>query len=116
MISRKKGGIEALEKEIQFRCRYKVPIGITQRVADQFTDNVKQQTIDTFKIIVARTLRDEFDFGAKRIQRFSERFENQCECMVKDYCSWQDQIDCLKEETGLHMSIRENNKNVRARE
>lgn len=109
----KKDGIEALEKEINFRCRYEVPLGVSQKTINKFTDNVKANMFDTMKIMVSSTLRDEFDFGTKRLQRFIQRFEQKCECMIKDYCSWQDQIDSLKEETGLEMSIRENNKNVK---
>ena len=109
----KKDGIEALEKEINFRCRYEIPLDVSQKTINKFTDNVKANMFDTMKIMVSSTLRDEFDFGAKRLQRFIQRFEQKCECMIKDYCSWQDQIDSLKEETGLEMSIRENNKNVK---
>lgn len=109
----KAGGVEALEKEIDFRCKYKVPVKISQVALEKFTDNVKMNTIDTIKIMAASTLRDEFGFGKERLKRFAERFESKCECMMKDYCSWQDQIDCLREETGLEFGIRENKENVK---
>lgn len=36
------------------------------------------------------TLHDEFDFGAKRCQRFIERMNLKAECIVDDLVTWDD--------------------------
>ena len=51
------------------------------------------------------TLRDEFGFGAKRLQRYIERFEGKMDCINEDYVTWVDIVDNIEEETGVKLSI-----------
>ena len=45
----------------------------------------------------------------------SRNKEEQAECLGEDYCTWEDQIDILRQECGLDLSIRKNDKDVRVR-
>lgn len=54
------------------------------------------------------TLHDEFDFGAKRCQRFIERMNLKAECIVDDLATWDDFIGQIREELGIQIVIRRN--------
>jgi len=51
---------------------------------------------------------DEFDFGAKRCQRFIERMNLKAECIVDDLATWDDFIGQIREELGIQIVIRRN--------
>ena len=102
----KEKGIEWLEEEIRFRNIIKAPIAISRAKVDDMLVSIKMNVIDTVTILSAMTLRDEFDFGKQRIQRFVERFNLKAECIMDDYTTWDDQIECLREECGLNYVIR----------
>ena len=109
----KEKGIEGLEEECKFRGATKLPIGLPRKALDECVNNIKMNTIDMVTILSAMTLRDEFNFGKSRIQKFVNRFNNKAECLMGDYTTWQEQIDILREECGLEFNIRKNDKNVK---
>lgn len=109
----KEKGIDGLEEECKFRGATQLPLALPKKAIDECVNNIKMNTIDTITILSAITLRDEFGFGKQRIQRFIDRFNLKAECIMEDYCTWQDNIQILKEEVGLDLSIRKNDKNVR---
>ena len=55
-----------------------------------------------------RYIHDEFDFGAKRCQRFIKRANLKAECIVDDLATWDDFIQQIKEELGIQITIRRN--------
>ena len=109
----KEKGIDGLEEELKRRQAYNIPIRISNKELQAFTDNAKNMMLDTILILASVTLHDEFGFGHDRLNRFKERFNFKAECIGEDFTDWQDQIDILKEECGLEYSIRFNDKNVR---
>ena len=109
----KEKGLEELEKELKMRAAYEIPIGISKKDLQKFTDNAKNMMLDTVLILTSVTLHDEFQFGQKRIERFIERFNFKAECIGEGYTDWADQIEILKEECGMELSIRTNNKDVK---
>ena len=104
----KENSIEAAEKELKVRGAVFFPMEISTKQLDDMVDRVKMNTLDTVLILSALTLRDAFDFGEKRIQRFIDKFNEKTECLVDDYCTWEDNIKMLEEETGIHLGIRRN--------
>ena len=102
----KENGIDGLEEELRFRNIIKAPIAISRPKCDEMIAHIAMNVIDTVTILSAMTLRDEFDFGKQRIQRFVERFNLKAECIMDDYTTWDDQIECLREECGLNYIIR----------
>ena len=42
-----------------------LPVGVDRKALNQFTENVKFNTVDTMVILMAVTLHDEFGFGEK---------------------------------------------------
>lgn len=61
-------------------------------------------------------MEDRFQVGeidTRAPQQFIERFNSKVECIMEDYTTWDEQIQILREECGLELSIRKNDKDVR---
>ncbi|MCQ2507252.1 MAG: hypothetical protein MJ097_00515 [Dorea sp.] len=103
--------MEALEKEVKFRCTYNVPIKVSEKALDELTASVKNHMYDTMKIIIGLLLHNELGFGKTRLERFWERFESQCECVYKGYVTFEDMAAALEDEAKVKLDpIRANNK------
>lgn len=113
LLIAKEKGIDALEEDLKMRNAIGLPVGVDRKALNQFTENVKFNTVDTMVILMAVTLHDEFGFGEKRVQRAIDRFMFKANCLDEDYTTWQEQIEILKEELGIELSIRANDKDVR---
>lgn len=109
----KEKGIEALENECRFRNATRLPVAISRKAADECINKIKYNTIDTITILSAMTLHDEFGFGKSRIERFMKRFNFKADCIMEDYTTWEEQIQILKAECNLELSIRKNDTDVR---
>ena len=109
----KEKGIDALEADLKMRNAIGLPVGVSKKALNEFTENVKMNTIDTMVILMAVTLHDEFGFGQKRCQQTIDRLMLKANCLAEDYTTWQEQIDIIKEECGIELNIRENNRDVR---
>lgn len=106
-------GLDALEEDLKRRAAYDIPVRISQKELQEFTNNAKRMILDTVLILTSVTLHDEFGFGRKRLEQFIKRFNFKAECIGEDYTNWQDQIEILKEECGLEYQIRQNDKDVK---
>lgn len=113
LLIAKEKGIDALEEDLKMRNAIGLPVGVDRKALNQFTENVKFNTVDTMVILMAVTLHDEFGFGEKRVQRAIDRFMFKANCLDEDYTTWQEQIEILKEELGIELSIRAKDKDVR---
>lgn len=101
-------GMEEAEKELKIRGAVFLPMEIDSHYLDNTVEKIKLNTIDTVLLMSCAVLRDEFGFGIKRMNDFIERFKLKTDCLVNDMLTWNDQIEILKEETGIDFSIREN--------
>lgn len=102
-------GIEELEKEVRFRNRTGISLNLTRQELAAGSQNIKNMTFDTMLAMSLMVLRDEFDFGKKRLERFKDRFTQKATSLADDYCTWLDIIDTIKDETGIDLEIRINN-------
>lgn len=109
----KEKGIDELEKEVKLRGYTNLPTQVSKKAMEECILNIKHNVVDTFVILSVATLHDEFGFGKKRAQRFIERFNLKADCLAEDYCTWEDQIDIIKEELGIELDIRKNDRDVR---
>lgn len=109
----KEHGLDALENEVRLRNLTNIPTQVSRKAIDECVMKIKNNTCDTFAILMASVLHDEFGFGEKRVQRALDRFMLKSECVVDDYVTWQDMIDNIKEELNIQLSIRMNDKDVR---
>lgn len=101
----KEGGIEALEKEAKFRQVTNLPSDVKMESARKAFTQIRENTADLVMAMTLATLRDEFGFGAKRLQRYIERFEGKMDCINEDYVTWVDIVDNIEEETGVKLSL-----------
>lgn len=108
----KEQGIEGLEKDLKMRNAINLPIPVSSKALKECVENIKNNTVDTFIILLISTLHDEFGFGEKRVQRAIDRFNFKVECIADDYCTWDDYIQTIKDELGLICDIRTNDKDV----
>ena len=108
-------GIDGLEADLKMRNITGLPCDVSRAAMDECIMNIKYNVIDTFTILVAYTLHEKFGFGKTRLNRFIHDFNFQAECLDEDYCTWEDQIEILRQECGLDLSIRKNDKDVRVR-
>lgn len=105
-----KKGIDGLREECRFRGATSVPSQIPKEVYDEYEQRVKSCTIDTVMSMSLIALVDSFGFGKKRLERFRDEFEHYCQQLVGEYVSWPDIVEALKEEKGVDISIRWNEK------
>lgn len=108
-------GIDGLEADLKMRNITGLPCAVSRATMDECIMNIKYNVVDTFTILVAYTLHEKFGFGKTRLSRFIQDFNFQAECLDEDYCTWEDQIEILRQECGLDLSIRKNDKDVRVR-
>ena len=108
-------GIDGLEADLKMRNITGLPCAVSRAAMDECIMNIKYNVIDTCTILVAYTLHEKFGFGKTRLNRFIHDFNFQAECLDEDYCTWEDQIEILRQECGLDLSIRKNDKDVRVR-
>ena len=108
-------GIDGLEADLKMRNITNLPCAVSRAAMDECIMNIKYNVVDTFTILVAYTLHEKFGFGKTRLNRFIHDFNFQAECLDEDYCTWEDQIEILRQECGLDLSIRKNDKDVRVR-
>lgn len=108
----KKHGIEAFEEELKFRRNTNVPLRIARKAYEEAVekelDRSRQCILETVLIVAVTCLRDEFDFGKKRVARFIERYNLKTACLMDPEISgltWKDLQEYLKEELGLDMTI-----------
>ena len=104
----KERGIEGLEEEIRFRNITGIHTLLDKKSLETATRKIKEMTVDTFTVLSVATLRDEFDFGKKRCERFINRMNLKAECLLDDMVTWQDFIDNIEEEMGIKLRIRRN--------
>lgn len=109
----KEGGVEALEADLKMRNITNLPIPVSKKALNECVMNIKNNTVDTFTVLLAATLHDEFGFGEKRVQRAISRFSLKAQCLAEDYCTWSDIIENIKEELNIELDIRKNDKNVK---
>lgn len=104
----KEKGIGELEKEIKFRNLTGIPLNLSRNDLNKASEKIKEMTMDTFTILTVAVLHDEFGFGEKRCQKFIDRMNQKAECMIDDFCTWDDYIQTIKEELNINLQIRWN--------
>lgn len=101
----KKNGLDALEEEIKFRCNTKLPYTTNRQQVMEFQEMIKQRMLSTVALMSVLILREEFDFGSKRLKRFSDKFKDNTEQLQSGDLTWRDTYEAMVEEVGFGISI-----------
>ena len=109
----KEKGIEGLEEEIKMRNITGLPCAVSRKAMDECIKNIKNNVVDTFTVLMAYTLHHKFGYGKIRLSRFIEEFNFQAECLLEDYCTWEDLINEMRAECGMELKIRKNDRDVK---
>ena len=97
----KENGVEGLVNELHRRNASEVPLRITKAQMQQYSESVKENVVNHILLLSLVTLRDEFEFGAKRLKQFQERFTDKASCIAGDWTTWEEQVKVLAEEVGI---------------
>ena len=103
-----KDGLAGLEEEIRYRNITGIHTGLARKELEKATKRINEMTLDTFTVLSVAVLRDEFEFGRKRISRFIERINLKAECLVDDMVTWKDFTDDIRQDLGIDLRIRRN--------
>ena len=85
---------------------------IDPRLYERDLEKAKRQMLDTILIMSIIVLKDEFDFGSKRLDRFRKRFNEKSECLETGHVTWIDLIEQIQEENGIELQLRKNDTNI----
>jgi hypothetical protein len=101
----KQGGVEALEREIEFRKLRSFSTKLTMAEYQAFERKIRHEYALAFIPMVLLTLHDEFGFGAQRCHRFSERFKMKIDGLVDSDSgvNYKDYQQAVREEIGLDL-------------
>lgn len=100
----KKDGVEALEKEVQFRNVTGIRMPLAKKDLDKATIKIKEQLLDTVTVLAVATLHDEFGYGEKRLNKFIDEYQKQLEAYNSGYVERvSDFTTVLKEECGIEL-------------
>lgn len=101
------GGLERLQEEIKYRGITRVHTQLAKKELDKATEQIKMNILDTVLLLTISAIRDEFDFGAKRLQKLVNRMERKASCLIGDMVTWEDFRKQMAEETGIEINVRE---------
>ena len=105
-------GPEELERVTRQRNLTGLRTLIDPKDLDKDLINIKMQILDTVLIMSLAVLKDEFDFGSKRLNRFKKRFNDKTECLESGHVTWIDMIELIQQENNIKLQLRENDTNV----
>lgn len=101
------GDAESIRKEIMFRERTGITIGLSNEELDKASRKVKALTVGTMKIAFAAAVSDSYGFGPKRLRKVLDSFEKLTEYMDNGWLYWLDMVEELKARYKIDLSIEE---------
>lgn len=101
-------GLDYFANELRNRGAFNITIPITNADIEAASKAIREQTYDTMLCMSLLTLRDEFDFGKQRLERFLRRFEEKTNALAGGELQWEDYCQILKDECGINLNIRYN--------
>ncbi len=98
-------GIEALREEVEFRCKYKIPLACDMKDVGEALKEIQDNMLSTIMLMSVFVLRDEFGFGKERVKRFTDKYiENSKQLLSKDL-NWADVKEAMEEEIGFKCEL-----------
>jgi hypothetical protein len=101
------GGIEALEKEIEYRNLTGVSLNITRSELEQATTAIRLRATEVAIVISMITLLDEFCFSKYQARRYKEVFDQQVDRVLNDEVTLNDYLKRISRDLDIKMVIRD---------
>jgi hypothetical protein len=101
------GGIEALEKEIEYRNLTGVSLNITRPELEQATTAIRLRATEVAIVISMITLLDEFCFSKYQARRYKEVFDQQVDRVLNDEVTLNDYLKRISRDLDIKMVIRD---------
>lgn len=102
-------GVEALDRYILYRGLTRAPINVTQKQMDDFINTLGDNLFTTIRVVSLLALKEEFGFGTKRMQKFTDRFEKltveatDMDWIGNHYVTLTDYAEYLQKENGIEI-------------
>lgn len=106
----KKKGVKGLEDEIRFRNATQIHTLLDKKSLEIATQKIKEMTVDTVTVLSVAALRDEFEFGKKRCQRYIDRMNLKAECLTEGFVKWNEIVEDIDNDMGIRLRIRRNDR------
>ena len=107
------GTAKDIEKEIRFREKTGISMGLSNEELNKACERIKELTCGTMKIAMAAAIADSYGFGTKRIQRALDNFDKLTEYLANGWTYWIDVVDELKARYHLDLSIEDGRETLR---
>ena len=109
----KEKGVDGLEEEMKRRGVSIAPCILPEKELDEFVMKVKENATGTVTAMAEYVLRNKFDYGRKRMERFKFHMNDLADSILRDYLTVDDICQNLKEETGIELYFKENKYDVK---
>lgn len=100
-------GIEALEKEIQYRNLSGVSLNVPRKELVVATESMRMRATEVAIAISLVTLLDEFCFSKMQAQKFKVVFDRMVESILTDDASLEDYLNRIRQELGIELVVRD---------
>lgn len=97
-------GIDGLRDEIKLRNITHVPITVRKETVEKCMKDAADMAVDAVLILSIMTLKDEFNFGTVRLQRFIDRFNSKAEFIADGTVTWLDNVEAIRTENGININ------------
>lgn len=98
-------GIEGLREEVRLRSATKFPIKCDMKDVQAALEEIQDNILSTVLLMSVLVLREEFEFGKKRIERYSDKFKANTEQLHSGDLTWRDTLEAMEQETGFTCDI-----------
>lgn len=99
----KNGGVEALEKECKLRGLGKLNSRLSDAEYKKAVERLGEKVVSYYSASVLLILHDKFGFGPKRAKKFLFHFDDLADSLIRDYLSFEDIRQAVKDEIGIDL-------------
>jgi hypothetical protein len=99
------GGIEALEKEIQYRNLTGVSLNLTKAEMEAATTKMRLHATEVAIVISMVALLEEFRFSKFQVHKFKKTFDEKVEAIINDSVPMAEYLQVCKEQYGIEITF-----------
>lgn len=103
----KEGGIEALEKEVEYRGLTNVSLNIPRKELEEATKHMRIRATEVSIVFAMITLLEEFSFSRMQALKFKGHFDEKVESILNEEETIQEYIRIIEEDYGITLVIRD---------